>query len=160
MLCMLSSENLLVTVSFTSNMHLLLFLRTLAPNYSSLCSYSIFFTYFSTTMKLPYHLPLWFNPHFQCSQSSLHLPLAEINRGEWAPHIYFFIHLSSCRRRCSWKNWGKWGNRNWQWIFRDEIRSTGNKLIYMCFLLLLFLISSAGGFFAVWSDNAVMVMIF
>lgn len=79
-------------------------------------------------MKLPYHLPLWFNPNFQCSQSFLHLLFAEINT---APQIYFFTHLFSCRRRCSWRNWGKKAKRNWQWIFHDEARSTGNELIWI-----------------------------
>lgn len=53
LLCMLSSENLLVTASFTNKIHLLLFLRTLAPNYSSLCSYSVFSHTF---------LPAWIYP--------------------------------------------------------------------------------------------------
>lgn len=136
------------------------FLRTLAPNYSSLCMYSVFSpAYFSTSMKLLYHLPLWFNPHFQYSQSFLHLSLAEIQVNH---HLRFISLYSSFffRRRCSWGKWGKRDNRNWQWIFHDETRSTGNELIFLCFSLLQFLISSTEWFFVGWSDNAVMAMTF
>lgn len=160
MICMLSLENL-PSYSQLYKQHAFTFIsEDPCPKLFMSQFVFCFFTYFSASMKLRYHLPLWFNPCFQCSQSFLHLSLAEINTGESAPYIYFIIHLFSCRRRCSWRKWGKRGNRNWQWIFHDETRSTGNALICMCFSLLLFLVSSAEGFFVGWSDNAVMAMIF
>lgn len=153
LLCMLSSENLLVTVSSQARFIYFYFWGPLPQiiNLSvRILFFHVLFYQHESTLSSSFMIQFSFSMF-----SKLFTFTFDRNKYRWISISDLFLHTPlSLQKEVQLKKLREGGNRNWHSIFHDETRSTGNELICMCFSLFLFLISSAEGFFVGWSDNS------